>query len=80
MYGQYVREMPDTVEKKESWTRLRTGDLKVETEALICATQEQALTLNTTLISQSNPLYVDSVVNTLKVSPTAHCVFSTLPL
>ena len=46
MYGQFVREMPDTVEKEESWRWLRTGDLKVETEALICAAQEQALRTN----------------------------------
>ena len=40
MYGQFVREMRDTVEKEDSWRWLRSGDLKVETEALICATQE----------------------------------------
>ena len=38
-----MREIPDTVEKEESWRWLRTGDLKVETEALICATQEPPL-------------------------------------
>ena len=46
MYGQFVREIPDTVEKEESWRGLRSGELKVETEALICAAQEQALRTN----------------------------------
>ena len=39
----FARELLDTVEKEDSWRWLRTGDLKVETEALICPAQEQAL-------------------------------------
>ena len=42
MYGQFVTEMPDTVEKEESW-RWLSGNLKVETEDLICAAKDQAL-------------------------------------
>ena len=46
MYGQFLREMPETVhrDKTSDWTR--KNDLKVETEALIFAAQEQALRTN----------------------------------
>ena len=46
MYGQFVREMPETMDKKETWNWLRKADLKVETEAMSCATQEQAIRTN----------------------------------
>ena len=46
MYRHFVREIPDTVKKEECWRWLRTGDLKGEKEALICAAQEQALRTN----------------------------------
>ena len=41
MYGQFVREMPERTAEKETWYWLRKADLKVETEAMLCATQEQ---------------------------------------
>ena len=38
--------MGEGVDKKASWEWMRKADLKVETEALICAAQEQALRTN----------------------------------
>ena len=35
MYGQFVREMLDTINEKESWNFLRKADLKVEMEAML---------------------------------------------
>ena len=46
MYGQFVREMPETVDKNKTWDWLIRSDLKVETEALLCAAQEQAIRTN----------------------------------
>ena len=46
MYGQYVREMPESVDKDRTWEWMRKSDLKVETKALIFAAQEQALRTN----------------------------------
>ena len=43
MYRQFVREMPETTDKKETWYRLTQAELKVQTEAMLCAAQEQAL-------------------------------------
>ena len=41
MYGQFIREMPETT--VETWHWLRKADLKIETEAMLCAAQEQAI-------------------------------------
>ena len=46
MYGQFVREMPEEVDKELSWQWTTRGDLKVQTEATIFAAQEQALRTN----------------------------------
>ena len=46
MYGQFYREISEDADKEKSWYWLRKGDLKPETEALICAAQERALTTN----------------------------------
>ena len=46
MYGQFSREMPETTDKKETWYWLRKAELKVETEAMLCASQEQAIRTN----------------------------------
>ena len=46
MYGQFVREIPETVDKDKTWERTKKSDLKFETEALIFAAQEQALSIN----------------------------------
>ena len=35
MHGQFLREMPEIVDKVKTWECTRKGDLKVETEALI---------------------------------------------
>ena len=46
MYGQFVREIPETAYEKETWNWLRKADLKVETKAVLCAAQEQAIQTN----------------------------------
>ena len=38
--------MPETTDAEQTWSWLRSSDLKVQTEALICAAQEQALRTN----------------------------------
>ena len=43
MYGQFVREMPETMNEKETWNWLRKADLKVETKVMLCVVQEQAM-------------------------------------
>ena len=48
MYGQFNREIGEDMDKEGSWKWLSKGDLKPETEALICAAQEQALRTNYT--------------------------------
>ena len=49
MYGQFVCEMPEEIDKDLSWKWLVHSDLKVQTEATICAAQEQALRTNYTM-------------------------------
>ena len=46
MYGQFIRNRPEEVDGEKSWSWLSRGDLKAETEALLCAAQEQALRTN----------------------------------
>ena len=46
MYGQFIREMPEKVDRVKSWERLSRSDLKVGTEALLRAAQEQAIRTN----------------------------------
>ena len=46
MYGQYCREMNEEVDMENTWLWMRKSVLKPETEALICAAQEQALRMN----------------------------------
>ena len=46
MHGQFVREMPETVDKDKVWKWLSRGDLKIGKEALLCAAQEQAIRTN----------------------------------
>ena len=46
MYGQFVREMPENVDKDKTWQWLSKCDLKIGTEALLCAAQEQAIRPN----------------------------------
>ena len=46
MYGQFVREMTERTDEKETLNWLRKADLKVETEAMLCAAEEQAIRTN----------------------------------
>ena len=46
MYGQFIREMPETMDEKRTWNWMRKADLKVETEAMLCNAQEQAIRTN----------------------------------
>ena len=46
LHGQFLRELPGTTHVRETWSRLRKADWKIQTEALICAGQEQALRTN----------------------------------
>ena len=39
IHGQFVREMPEITSEKKKWHWLRKADLKVETEAMLCAAQ-----------------------------------------
>ena len=48
MYEQFVGEMPEEIDKDLSWKWLVQSDLKVQTEATICAAQEQELKTNCT--------------------------------
>ena len=42
MYGQFVREIPETTDEKETQNWLKKANLKVETEAMLCVTQGNA--------------------------------------
>ena len=46
MYGQFCRDVNSKTDKDKRWAWLKKGGLKPETEALICAAQEQALRAN----------------------------------
>ena len=46
MYGQYNRDLRKEEDRERTWWWLKKGDLKPETEALLCAAQEQALRTN----------------------------------
>ena len=48
MYRQFVGEMAEELDKGISWKWLVQSDLKVQTEATICAAQEQAVRANYT--------------------------------
>ena len=46
MCGQFAKEMPETTDEIETWNWPRKANLKVETEAMSFATQEQAIRTN----------------------------------
>ena len=46
MHGQFVREMPEKVDKDKTWQWLSKSDLKIGTEVLLCAAQEQVISTN----------------------------------
>ena len=37
MHGQFVREMPEKVDKDKTWQWLSKSDLKIGREVLLCA-------------------------------------------
>ena len=43
MYGQFVKEMPETTDEKETWNWLGKVELKFEMDAMLCDVQEQAI-------------------------------------
>ena len=46
MYGQFLRDNSTKVDKELSWRWLNKGDLKIQTESLLCVAQKQALRTN----------------------------------
>ena len=46
MHGQLIRETTEKVDKENTWQCLSRGDLKVGTDALLCAAQEQTVRTN----------------------------------
>ena len=59
MYGQFLREIDNGTDKLATWEWLRRSDLKIQTEALIFAAQEQALRTN----------YVSTILIRLEILP-----------
>ena len=46
MHGQFIRKTTEKVDKEKTWQWLSRGNLKVRTEALLCAKQDQATRTN----------------------------------
>ena len=46
MHGQFVREMPEKIDVDKTCKWLSKSDLKIGTENLLCAAQEQAIRTN----------------------------------
>ena len=46
MNGQFIREMPEKVDKDRTWQWLSKSDFKIRTEAQLCAAQEEAIRTN----------------------------------
>ena len=46
MHGQFVREVPENVDKYKTWKWLSKCDLKIGTETLFCAAQKQPIRTN----------------------------------
>ena len=46
MHGQFIRQTREKTDREKWWQWLSRGDLKVGTEALLCAAQEQAIRTN----------------------------------
>ena len=51
MYGQFVREMLETTDEKETWNWLKKAILKVEAEVLFCAKHEQEIQFEQTMLN-----------------------------
>ena len=43
MHGQFLNDMPETTDAEQTCSWLMSSDLKVQTDALIFAAQQQAL-------------------------------------
>ena len=46
MHGQFTREMPEKLHEDRTWQLLSKIDLRIGTETLLCAAQEQAIRTN----------------------------------
>ena len=46
MHGLFVRGMSEKVDKDKTWQWLSKSDLKIGTEAFLCAAKEQAIRAN----------------------------------
>ena len=46
MHDQFVRKMPEKVDKDNTWQWLAKSDLEIGTEALLCVAQEQTIRTN----------------------------------
>ena len=64
MHGQFIRETLEKVDQEKTWQWLSRGDLKVGTEALLCAAQEQAIRTN----------YMKYHIDKTSESPCVDCV------
>ena len=75
--GQFLRGIPETTHVRETWSWLRKADSKIQTEALICAGQEQALRTNhitdTMLTIPRKPPYVGNVARRREGKPYFLC-------
>ena len=73
MHGQFIRETMEKVDKEKTWQWLSRGGLKVGTEALLRAAQEQAIRTNYTkyhIDKTSESPCVDCVGKKMKVCNT----------
>ena len=75
--GQLLRGIPETTHVRETWSWLRKADSKIQTKALICAGQEQALRTNyitdTMLTIPREPPYVGNVARRRECKPYFLC-------
>ena len=46
MNGQFIKEMPEKVDKDRTWQWLSKSDFWIGTEAQLCAAQEEAIRTN----------------------------------
>ena len=63
MQGQLIRETTGKVDKEKTWQWLSRGDIKVGTEALLCAAQEQEIRTN----------YMKHLIDKTSKNPCVEC-------
>ena len=71
LHGQFLRET-EGMQDQRRWQWLKAGELKQETDSLICAAQEQAFRTNAIKIApitRACPPYADSAKRKLKMPP-----------